>query len=472
MQSLLAANPPHDYQLFCENFIMTHPYCGLYLEMGMGKTRITLEALFKMNPRGHVLIVAPKNIARSTWIDEIEKWQIPVRTRSLLVDEKGRDLKPKIRHQMYLDTLTESPAIYFINREKIPDLIKHLPCVNKKPIWPFPFVVLDESQSFKSAKSERFKALKSVRPCITNLVELTGTPQPEDLMDLWSQIYLLDQGQRLGRTLTAYRERWFTPGMIINNHPVNWIPRPGAQQEIYAAINDIVISMKNTQLNLPPVTYQNIYAHMDPADIKTYKTFMKDMIVDLDENTTIEAVNAAVLSNKLSQMASGAIYTDDNHNFQVIHEKKLELCEYLINNTDSPVLIAYHFQSDKTMLMDYLQKKGLSPVIFNGSPEMIHAWNQQQIPILLLQPASAGHGLNLQYGGHTLIWYTVPQSLEEYLQTNARLNRQGQQFPVMIYHLLTTGTIDSKILRNIDRKDTSQQALLQAVRVALFESDL
>lgn len=434
-------------------------------------TRITLSALYDLNPTGHVLVIAPINIARSTWIDEIKKWNMPLRYKSLIVNERGKKLTRKKRLELYEKVLDEPPTVYFINRDLVSDLVENAPVRNGRKIWAFPNVVIDEFQSFKSHSSERFKSLAMVRPCIQRLIGLTGTPTPKGLMDLWAEIYLLDGGQRLGKNITEFRNRFFNPGLRVNGVVVNWIPKLGAEEYIYNAISDLVISMKNTNLTLPPVTYNNINVYMDTNEEQLYKTMVRDMVLEVAPGEKVIAANAAVLTAKLSQMASGALYTDDKHNFIKIHSKKLETCEYVINNTSSPVLVAYHFQSDKTMLLEHLHKAGIDARAFDGTPEMIHEWNAGNIPVMLLQPASAGHGLNLQDGGHTLIWYTIPWSLEEYLQTNARLYRQGQQYPVVIHHLLTHGTIDHKILQSINKKDLSQQALLEAVKFVVDEFD-
>lgn len=477
--------PLHDYQEFCKNFALTHPYCGLFLKMGLGKTAIILETLWEMNPTDHVLIIAPKTIARCTWQNEIEKWNIPIRTESLVVNQNGKQLTKKKRDQIY-DTIQPNPyaTVYFINRELIPDLVKRFPYQQ----WPFKTVIIDESQSFKSHSSQRFKALKEVRPYIQRLIELTGSPTPNGLMDLWSQIYLLDMGERLGRNITTYRNTFFDPGLIVNGYPVSYKPKRymsneqgfpltdangqliSAQDMIYDRIDDIVISMDNSFIQLPPITYHNVDVIMTKDEMKLYKKFAKESILELQDGQVIEAKNAAVLAAKLSQMASGSIYTDaKTHTYQVIHENKLEMCEYIINNTDTPVLIAYHFQSDKDMLLNYFKKQKMEAVLFDGSPEMQKAWNQGQYPIMLLQPASCGFGVNLQEGGSTLIWYTIPWSLEEYEQTNARIYRQGQSNHVFIHHLLTKHTGDPRMLSVVQDKDASQTDLLKAIEVTLSE---
>lgn len=455
----------HDYQNYAKQFIMTHNGSGLFLDMGLGKSLITLAALWDLNPNHHVLIIAPKNVARNTWIDEMKKWGYQFRTKSFIVDENDKELSRKKRLQLYEEVPTAPPTVYFINRDLVTDLVKHMPIINKQPVWYFPTVIVDELQSFKSYKSERFKALQRVRPCISRFVGLTGTPTPKDLQDLWAEIYLMDGGQRLGPNITAYRDRWFNPGRHMNGYPIEWIPKPNAEKEIYDLISDIVISMKNT-LPLPPVTYTTTYVYMSDDEKTLYKQFVKTQVLELENDITVIAANAGILQMKLSQMASGAIYTDTDHHYQIIHKRKLEQCEYIINNTGSPVLIAYHFQSDKEMLLDYFP----NAVNFDGSNAMKTAWNNREIPIMLIQPASSGHGLNIQDGGHTLIWYTIPSSLEEYLQCNKRLHRQGQKEPVIIHHLLTANTVDDKLLANINRKDMNQQALLDAVKATIDDA--
>lgn len=460
----------HPYQVQAKEFIKSRPYCGLFLDMGLGKTLITLSALYDLNPKGHVLVIAPKNIARSTWFDEIEKWNIPIRTKSLIVDEEGKGLKKEDRLKLYEEVLNDPPTMYFINRELVVDLVKNRPKVEGEKVWPYPNVVIDEMQSFKTYNSKRFKALQKVRPNIERLIGLTGTPTPNGLMDLWSQIYLMDEGTRLGRNITAYRESFFRPGLHINGYPVEWIPLHWSEDEIHKRISDLVISIKNTNLKLPKCTFNNVFVHMDDKEMAMYNKLMKTSVLEIgDEQVT--AVNTAVLTAKLSQMASGALYVNENHDYEIIHERKLEQCEYIIRNTGSPVIVAYHFKSDLKMIKDYLIKMGHDAQKFDGSPEMIHKWNRGEVPVMLIQPASAGHGLNLQDGGHTLIWYTIPWSLESYLQTNARLHRQGQKNPVVIHHLMTKGTIDRRILKAIDKKDTSQKALLEAVRITIDQTD-
>ncbi len=443
-------SPDHCYLV--NDYIVTH------------NTRITLQALYEQNPRNHVLIVAPKNIARSTWLDEIAKWGLPLRTESLICNERFKDLSRKARLAKYDAILQTPPSLYFINRELLHDLVAHMPVVNGQKVWPFPSVVVDELQSFKNYGSQRFKALKTVLPAVRQFIGLTGTPTPEGLMDLWPEIYLMDNGARLGPNITWYRRTFFQETLRVNGYPVKWRPLPGAEDEIYRRIGDLVISMKNTG-TLPPVTYNPFPVYLDEDELAEYKRFAKTAVLDLgDDRNPVTAVNAAVLKNKLVQMASGTIYVETgSHEYLVIHQKKLEALRYIIDNTSDGILVAYHFKSELDQITKYIPEA----VPFDGSPAMQDEWNAGHIKVMLIQPASAGHGLNLQYGGHTLVWYTINPNLEEYLQTNARLPRPGQTKPVVIHHLLADRTVDRAMLALLNQKDMSQESLLAAVRVAI-----
>lgn len=457
--------PLHAYQIFPKDFMLTHPYCGLFLRMGLGKTSIVLEGLWELNPSCHVLIVAPKTIARCTWVNEIQKWNMNLRTQSLVVNERGKQLTKKQRDKIYDAIPSDPPTVYFINQEMLVNLEKRFP--DSK--WPFRIVIIDESQGFKSHTAERFKAMKRVRPWISRLVLLSGSPAPHGLDDLWSQIWLLDMGARLEKTISKFRTKYFRPGLIVNNYPVTWVPLMGAEDAIYNRISDLVISMKN-KLPLPPCTFNPVVGAMNDDEMALYKHFVRTNVLEVAGHE-IEAANAAVLSAKLSQMASGAIYTDSKtHAYETIHTHKLELCRYIIDNTPDNVIIAYHFQSDKDMLLEFFKQQGYNAFLFDGSPEMERAWNEKKYPIMLLQPASAGRGLNLQEGGSTLIWYTLPWSLEEYDQTNARVYRQGQKNPVIIHQIMMENTIDTKILKALEEKDVSQQRLIDAIEATVEET--
>lgn len=478
----MAAIQLHDYQTTAKNFLLQTPKAGLFLDVGFGKTLTTLVTLMELAEygliQGHILIVAPKAIARSTWIDEMQKWGINASCVSLIVNEKGKQLTKKKREELYAEIPSHAPSFYFINREMIKNLVDwHTDPDNPfrfiKP-WPFQTIIVDELQSFKSHKSGRFFALKRVYPYTTRFIGLTGTPIPNGLMDLWSEIYLMDGGKRLGPNITSYRNQFFYEGLTIDDAVVSWWPKRGAEEEIYNRIKDVVISIKNPNIKLPPVTYNTINCYLDDDEMQTYKQIIKDKVYEyIDKNgdeKTLQIKNAAVLFAKLSQIASGTMYLEDNQHYTVIHEKKLEQLQYIIENTNSPVIVAYHFKSDKEQITNYLNNKGIPTRILDGSPEMIHEWNSGNIPVMLLQPASVGHGINIQDGGHTLVWYTVPTSLEEYIQACGRINRQGQKHPVMIHHLLCDHTIDKKIMNNIIKKDTSEKALLDAVATTIYDA--
>lgn len=525
----MATRPPYvepkllPFQEFCRDFIISHPKCGLFLPMGAGKTLTTLSALARINPSGHVLVIAPKNIARSVWLDEIKKWNIPFRVKSFIVESDPsskryeKKLTTKTRLKRYQDVVTDPPTIYFINRELVKDLVDHMPIVNGRPVWYFPNVIIDESQSFKNPSSVRFKALDYVRQCIFRMIILTGTPTPEGLTDLWSQIYLLDGGERLGRTVSQYRCDYFRPTVYVKNRPVSWEPLPGAEERIYDRIRDIVVSIKNPNVTIPSIK-NDFIVHLDPDEMALYKTLARQSVLECPDWKTV-AVNRGVLSAKLTQLASGTLYTQppdptavvndagnsntaaspvqsapaaqapaqkpspmqqlnplklfpiktvigktrDVPEFCIAHYNKLEACKYIIDNAGDNVIVAYKFKSDREMLRTYLP----GSEVFDGSPDMIRRWNAGQIPILLLQPASAGHGLNLQQGGHTLIWYTIPNNLEHYLQTNARIDRQGQKNPVIIHHLITEHTVDLHNMALLRRKTDMEQRLIDAVDAGL-----
>lgn len=540
--------PLHDYQQVAKNFLVRTPKAGLFLDVGFGKTITALASLQELAELGmiggHILVIAPKAIARSTWIDEMDKWGIKANIVSLIVDydpvryqnelaiwkekkalydkvlaiypnpcdlkknkgviidgvkyppskflephateteayyknpprkpSRDRELSKDERIRLYEGISKQPPSFYFINKELITDLIEWNARHNK--YWPFPTIVIDELQSFKSYDAKRFLMLKAVMPYVTRFIGLTGTPVPNGLMDLWPEIFLMDFGARLGKNITMYRDRFFNPGYTVNNVVVQWNPKYGAEEQIYDLIKDVVISIKNPNLNLPPVTYNNVACYMSDDEMQTYKKLLKENVLETQDNAgndiTIAAENSAILSAKLSQMASGALYiSKDSKEYITIHKNKLEQMQYIIDNTTSPVLIAYHFKSDLDMISQHLLNGKYDFKKFDGSPEMIHEWNEGKIPIMLLQPASAGHGINIQDGGHTLIWYTLPWSLEHYIQTNGRLARQGQKNPVVIHHLLTHGTIDYRILKAIQNKDLSEQALIDAVAAAIDDAD-
>ena len=584
---------PHQQQI--HDFLATRPYGGSWLGIGSGKTLSTLAVLQSVRPIGHILVVAPIAIARSTWLNEIAEWGFPIRTKSLIADQNDKKLSKDRRLQAFAEVFTDPPTMYFISQELLTQpsqskellaavpgaqgragaatvsqlardvlgallaagpldqaeliaihrkeaaaaggrqpskasvvdgirelieqglvvrerhdcrscggdgcrrcrfgLIDQLPVrdIDGRPtrIWPFPTVIIEESQGFKSHSSERFRALASVRPAMSRVIELTGTPSPNGLHDLWSQIYLLDQGEALGRTITEFRERWFTPQMVPGTTTAaRWIPNLGAKEEIFDAIRHLVMSAENTTLSLPggkPDVQQQTVV-LPPDLLQAYKDFKRDLVLDVvktyqDEKgrlvKTVESIiaeSAAVLTSKLMQFASGTLYTSDPDDpstkgrYTVLHDKKAQMAEYLVrNNGGEPMLIAYHFRSDLEQLLRRFAKAGIDARAFDGSRAMVHQWNAKQIPVMLLHPAAAGHGLNLQHGGASMIWYTLPFSLEHWMQTNGRLFRTGQTKPVTIHTLVTQGTQDERMPAVLATKEAVQAELIDAVSAEEIE---
>lgn len=618
----------HDYQQVVKNFMASTPHCATFLPMGLGKTLVTLDTLNTVMPQGHILVIAPLNIVRSTWIDEIEKWGYNVRTKSLIVNEDGKSISRDARLARYKSVFEEPPTMYFVNQDLVEDLVLHMgqrynshmmtdlldfisgkvspeldakigkkfsqrndakvtddligflkaqakeagdaaavaaridpdPKVQARSdkraqrlsdlviglgnplyaqieafpdqwaaatgkklhpaIWPFQTVIIDESQGFKNPSSRRFKHLQMVRPAITRLIEMTGTPTPQGLLDLWAQVFLLDQGQALGTTMSEYKKRWFYETKYVNNRPVAWEPRPGAEQEIYDAVRHLVMSVENTSLQLPSLTINDVMVHLDHDEMQAYRKFAKESVIDLatvsGDKVSITAASAGVLTAKLTQFASGTMYVppitcvqcrgkimrsvdidDDDQpivtlshededvdldhapkpvhqhqSWEIVHGRKMEHLDYILRNTPTPTIVAYRFVSDRKRLMKELAELGHDVHLFDGSREMIQDWNAGKYPVMLLQPASAGHGLNLQQGGSTLVWYTLPTSLEQYLQTNARLHRQGQVNPVVIHRLIAKGTYDERVVRLLANKKITQDDLIEAVMMDLSSLDI
>lgn len=463
-QNLAAYMGLHDYQIQAADFALKTPRCGLFLKMGLGKSRITLAVIASLNPAHHILLIAPKNIARSSWVEEIKKSGLNMRCKSFIINENGKQLTKKKRHKLYEEAFYEPPTLYFINRELIPDIVGFY-----QNRWPFAFLIVDELQSFKSYKSVRFKALQDILPYTTRFIGLTGTPSPNGLEDLWSEIYLMDGGLRLGFNITAYRNAFFRPGYGVGptGYPYNWIPLPGSKDIIYDRISDLVISMDNSVLELPPVTYNNVYAYMDEHQIAVYREMARTSVFQYGETEeeVVAACSAGVLQNKLLQMASGCVYIDDKHNFVTLHSAKIEALQYIRDNEPDNLLVAYIYHSDKTVLKAAFPEAE----IFDGSPEMQARWNAGKISMMLIQPQSNGFGVNIQFGGHTLVWYSLTWNLEFYQQTNARLERQGQTEPVVIHHILTKHTLDEHLLNVVQEKDNAQESLMEAVRFIMSD---
>lgn len=445
----------HEYQKYAVQYIIEHPACCLFLDLGLGKTISTLTAIKKLMDEylevSKVLVIAPKRVAETTWSDEVEKWDHlkGLRISKILGTEKQRIAAFK------------APAdIFIVNRENVEWLVSYW-----QGYFPFDMVVIDELSSFKSAKARRFKALRLVRPKVNRVVGLTGTPG--GLIDLWSQLYLLDMGERLGKTITSYRQKYFRPGRTNGQVVFDYKALDGSEQAIYDKISDICISMKaKDYLELPERIDRDVKVKLSEANMKKYIEFEKEQILQLpeDEMGDVSAVNAAALSNKLLQFANGAIY-DSDRGIHEIHTEKLEaLTEIVEAANGQPVLIFYAFKHDLYRIQKKL--KAYHPVEIGGS-DCIRAWNTGQIKLLLAHPASAGHGLNLQAGGNIVVWYSLPWSSELYLQANARLYRQGQTKPVIIHKLIAEGTIDEDVIKALDGKIDKQEALMQAVKVRI-----
>lgn len=442
---------PHEYQSYATEFILSHPIAAVFLEMGLGKSVITLSAIFDLCLNSFlvckVLVIAPLRVARDTWPAEINKWDhLKGLSYSVAVGtEKER-----------IDALKKQSTLYIINRENVDWL------VHKSGIpFHFDMVVIDELSSFKSYGAKRFKSLLKVRPSVKRIVGLTGTPSSNGLMDLWAEFRILDLGQRLGRYISHYRNTYFKPDKRNAQIIFSYKPLPGAEEEIYKQISDITISMKSTDyLKMPEYVSNEVFVTLSEKEWKVYSDFKEDMVANLGDEE-IDAVNAAVLSGKLLQMANGAVYDSENK-AHVIHDKKLDALEDLIEGANGkPVLVAYWYKHDLERIKERF------PVRQIQSSKDIEAWNDGKIPIAVIHPASAGHGLNLQSGGSTLIWFGLTWSLELYQQTNARLYRQGQKDTVIVHHIITKNTIDEDVLLALTKKEKTQDALIDAVKANL-----
>lgn len=452
---------PYEYQSYCIDYIKTHPVAGLFLDMGLGKTVITLTALKDLLLDdcciSKVLIVAPLRVARNTWPDEIRKWD---HLKGLEMSIVVGDRKTRIA------ALNHPALLYCINRENVPWLVDYYQKNGLR--WDFDTIVIDELSSFKNHQSKRFKALRKVRPFVKRAIGLTGTPSSNGLMDLWAEIGILDQGQRLGKFIGRYREAYFRPGAMNPQTGIvfQYVPREGAEEMIYNRISDITISMKaKDYLHMPDCLSLNHMVEMDTQEKALYDRMKTDLILPL-EDADIDAANAAALSNKLLQMANGAVY-DEEGRARVIHDRKLEMLEDLIESANGQnVLISYWFKHDRDRIINHLSSLGYHPRDIKSSQD-IKDWNDGKIPVALIHPASAGHGLNIQAGGHILIWFGLTWSLELYQQTNARLWRQGQKNVVTIHHILTKGTVDENVMRALENKETTQDKLIEAVKAQL-----
>lgn len=441
---------PHNYQQFATDFILNQSICCLMLDMGLGKTVITLTALWQLAldsfDVSRVLVIAPKRVAEDTWPKELAKWEHLTGLTFSLVLGSAAERKAALQRKAFL---------YIINRENVAWLVKN-------HYWDFDMVVIDELSSFKSNKAERFKAMKKVRPTVTRIVGLTGTPAPNTLLDLWPQMYLMDMGQRLGRFIGGFRDRFFLPDKRNREIIYSYKPREGAEDAIYALISDICISMKAADyLDMPERIDNRIEVSMSPKERKLYDDFQKDMVLSIGDEQ-LDAANAAALSNKLLQMANGAVYGEDKKVLPV-HDRKLDALEDLVEAANGkPLLVAYWYKHDLQRI-----KVRFKNARCIDTAKDIDDWNAGQIPLALIHPASAGHGLNLQDGGCTIVWFGLTWSLELYQQLNARLWRQGQKHTVVIHHIITKGTHDEDVMRALENKDTRQSALIEAVRARI-----
>lgn len=447
---------PHNYQQYAIKFIETHPIAAVLLDMGMGKTAITLMAveylMYEMFEVCKVLVVCPLRVTR-TWKDEMEKWEQLSGTRySIVTGTAAQRVK----------ALETDADIYIINRENIPWLIEKSGCP-----FVFDMVVIDELSSFKNHQTARHKALMKVRPKVRRIVGLTGTPASQGLMDLFAEFKLLDMGARLGRFIGQYRLNYFKPDKV--NGPIVYSYRllPEAEERIYEQISDITISMKAVDhLDMPELISTEYPVYLDEKEMKKYVSLKDDLILSTSEHE-VTAANAAALGNKLSQMANGAVYSDDE-SVVTFHDKKLDALEDIIESANGkPLLVAYWFKHDFTRIVERLAKLGVRYMKID-SDESITKWNNREIPVALIHPASAGHGLNLQKGGNTMVWFGITWSLELYQQCVCRLYRQGQtEDTVTIIHLIAQGTVDEKIMKALSMKDTTQAALIDAVKAEI-----
>ena len=442
---------PHEYQVYATEYILQHPIAAILLDMGLGKSVITLTAIFDLTLDSFlirkVLVIAPLRVARDTWPAEIEKWDHISSLKYTVAVGSERERK---------EALLQKAQVHLINRENVEWLVT-------KSGLPFDYdmIVVDELSSFKSHQAKRFKSLLKARPSVKRIVGLTGTPSSNGLMDLWAEFRLLDMGQRLGRFIGNYRATFFIPDKRNAQVVFSYKPKPGAEEAIYQLISDITISMKGSDhIKLPELVMNEVPVRLSADEELHYQKMKDEMVLSL-KGKEIDAANAAALSGKLLQMANGSVY-DENHEAIHLHDRKLNALEDLIEAANGkPVLIAYWFKHDLKQILERFPAERLD------TAESIRRWNAGEITVAVIHPASAGHGLNLQAGGSTLVWFSLTWSLELYQQTNARLWRQGQKDTVVIHHIIAKGTIDEQVMKALQLKDKTQSALINAVRANL-----
>ena len=443
---------PHTYQTRLKDFIISNRYAFLTVDMGLGKTVTTLTAVRELLEdyleAERVLVIAPKSVAENTWTSECAKWDHLAHLRvSVVMGTEEQRIKA-----------LETPAdLYVINRDNVVWLTEHL-----GNSWDFDTVIVDESSSFKNPQARRFKALRKVRPRIRRVILLTGTPSPNGHMDLWAQMWLIDMGERLGRTLGGFRTKYFKPGRSNGHVVYDWHLLPGAGDQISAKMQDVTVSLKAEDwLEVPDLIETDVCIALSPTEAKAYRDFERDQLMSLD-GKDIEALTAAALANKLLQFTGGAMY-DTEHGWHTTNDAKLRALEDLVETAgDEPVLVFYQYKHELERLQERF--KPLQPVTFSGEPEILKKWNEGSIRMLLCQPASVQYGLNMQEGGHIIVWYTPTWNLEQYQQANARLHRQGQTRPVLCYRLICDGTVDERVVKALTVKDNAQETLLRLIR--------
>ena len=446
---------PHKYQSYATDFIISHPIAAVFLEMGLGKSIITLTAITKLKAEDvicKVLVIAPLRVARDTWPSEIAKWDHLKNLDYAVAVGTEAERKAAIRKDATVTIINRENVDWLINRSGLP--------------FDFDMVVIDELSSFKSYGAKRFKALLKVRPFIKRIVGLTGTPSSNGLMDLWAEFRVLDFGKRLGRYITRYRLSYFEPDKRNAQMVFSYKPLPDAEKQIYEKISDITISMKSVDyLDMPECIINEVPVYMSSSEQSVYDDFREDMVTKLKDDV-IDAANAAVLSGKLLQMANGAVYDEEGFSHH-IHDRKLDALEDLIEGANGkPVLVAYWFKHDLERIEARLKSLHI-PYARLDKPDSIKRWNNGEVPVMLIHPASAGHGLNLQAGGSTLIWFGLTWSLELYQQTNARLWRQGQKETGVLHHIISRDTIDEDVMATLKRKEKVQSDLINAVKANL-----
>ncbi|MET3634107.1 DEAD/DEAH box helicase [Streptococcus porcorum] len=452
----------HNYQVVAKDFIIGHPYAAVILDMGMGKTATTLSAvnelMFDRFEVTKVLVIAPLRVANTVWSDEIEQW---AELRNLRYSKiVGTPKQRKVALQKDAD-------IYIVNRENLPWLVEQC-----SPYFKWDMVVIDELSSFKSWQSKRFKAFMAMRPYMKRIVGLTGTPSSNGLMDLFAEFKVIDGGERLGRFIGEFRSRYFEEGRRNGNIVYEYIPMDYAECQIQDKISDITISMKALDyLEMPELISTKKLVRMTDKEKEKYSQFKKEYVLSELDGLEVTAANAASLTNKLVQLSNGAVYSDD-HTVVPLHEQKLDALEDILESANGePVLVAYWFKHDLARIMGRLEKLKVKSRVLKIE-EDIREWNKGNVSVGLLHPAGAGHGLNLQKGGHHLVWFGLTWSFELYQQTNARLWRQGQESEtVVIQHIVTEGTIDEEILKALENKDAQQERLIEAVKAQVGGAD-